>query len=216
MTCCSCRGAVNSGQNYRFPILQQIHSERTLCSCLFVARKVKVKTFTLFSKMGSDSDCEAPKEETEEEVWVFLEIPFLPQKMWFLSYSEGKQTNPSRGRGEEGCPEETGQAGVLARLHCYGMVGTSVFLCISLLLGLGTCDICTNCWKWGVDLTVSKRGQGFSCKKKKNLLCFFGHSRHMHSQDLTLCEILDNTNGIRWSILEISVFNFVDNSWKIA
>ena len=68
VTCCSCRSAVNSGQNYRFPILQQIHSERTLCSCLFVARKVKVKTFTLFSKMGSDSDCEAPKEETEEEV----------------------------------------------------------------------------------------------------------------------------------------------------
>ena len=45
----------------------------------FCCQESECENIYFFSKMGSDSDCEAPKEETEEEVWVFLEIPFLPQ-----------------------------------------------------------------------------------------------------------------------------------------
>ena len=49
-------------------------------------------------------------------------------------------------------------------------------------------------------------------KEEENFYAFLDIQDTLHSQDLTLYESLDNRNGMRWSILQISVINFVDNS----
>ena len=84
--------------------------------------------------MGSDSDCEAPKEETEEEVWVFLEILFLPQKCGF--YRIPKANKRIQAEEEEKKAAQKKQAKLECLHVCIAMVGRIVFLCYHMFLGL--------------------------------------------------------------------------------